>query len=88
MDIVDPALCQPFSTNEVSRCIHIGLLCVQDAATERPTMSDVIFMLANETTLPPPNPPAFNFQYTQSPKSLSGGAVSLNSVSITTLEAR
>ncbi|KAF3457327.1 hypothetical protein FNV43_RR01984 [Rhamnella rubrinervis] len=49
LDIVDPALCQAFSTDEVSRCIHIGLLCVQEAATQRPTMSDVIFMLANET---------------------------------------
>ncbi|KAF3457318.1 hypothetical protein FNV43_RR01975 [Rhamnella rubrinervis] len=88
LDIVDPALCQPFSTDEVSRCIHIGLLCVQEAATERPTMSDVIFMLANETTLPPPKTPAFTFQSTESPKSISGGAVSLNRVSITTLEAR
>ncbi|KAF3455589.1 hypothetical protein FNV43_RR00223 [Rhamnella rubrinervis] len=88
LDIVDPALCQPFSTDEVSRCIHIGLLCVQEAATERPTMSDVIFMLGNETTLPPPKTPAFTFQSTESPKSISGGAVSLNRVSITTLEAR
>ncbi|KAF3456953.1 hypothetical protein FNV43_RR01608 [Rhamnella rubrinervis] len=88
LDIVDPALCQPFSTDEVSRCIHIGLLCVQEAATERPTMSDVVFMLANETTLPPPNPTAFSFQSTESPKSISGGAVSLNRVPITTLEAR
>ncbi|KAF3456952.1 hypothetical protein FNV43_RR01607 [Rhamnella rubrinervis] len=88
LDIVDPALCQPFSTDEVSRCIHIGLLCVQEAATERPTMSDVVFMLTNETTLPPPNPTAFTFQSTESPKSTSGRAVSLNMVSITTLEAR
>ncbi|KAF3456955.1 hypothetical protein FNV43_RR01610 [Rhamnella rubrinervis] len=88
LDIVDPALCQPFSSDEVSRCIHIGLLCVQEAATERPTMSDVTFMLANETALPPPNPTAFSFQYTESSKSISGGAVSLNGVSITTLEAR
>ena len=83
LEIVDPVLCQPFSTDDVSRCIHIGLLCVQEAATERPTMSDVIFMLANETTLPPPNTPAFTFLHVNSSKSISGGAVS-----ITTLEAR
>ncbi|KAF3455603.1 hypothetical protein FNV43_RR00237 [Rhamnella rubrinervis] len=87
LEIVDP-LCQQFSTDEVSRCIHIGLLCVQEAAIERPTMSDVIFMLVNETTLPPPNTPAFTFQYADSSKSISGGAVSLNTVSITTLEPR
>ncbi|KAF3457341.1 hypothetical protein FNV43_RR01998 [Rhamnella rubrinervis] len=88
LGIVDPALCQPFSTDEISRCIHIGLLCVQEAAVERPTVSDVIFMLANETTLPPPNTHAFAFHYTDSSISMSGGAVSLNRVSITTLEAR
>ncbi|KAF3457329.1 hypothetical protein FNV43_RR01986 [Rhamnella rubrinervis] len=86
LDIVDPALCQPFSTDKVSRCIHIGLLCVQEAATERPDISDVIFMLANETTLPPPNTPAFTFLYADSSK--SSGSVSCNRVSITTLEAR
>ncbi|KAF3455475.1 hypothetical protein FNV43_RR00104 [Rhamnella rubrinervis] len=86
LDIVDPALCNPFSTGEVSRCIHIGLLCLQEAGTERPTMSDVIFMLANETTLPPPNTPAFTFHYANSSK--SSGAVSWNRVSITALEAR
>ncbi|KAF3455593.1 hypothetical protein FNV43_RR00227 [Rhamnella rubrinervis] len=85
-DIVDPALCQPFSTDEVSRCIHIGLLCVQEAATQRPTMSDVIFMLANETPLPPPNTPAFTFHYANS--SNSSGAVSWNRISITALKAR
>ncbi|KAF3455514.1 hypothetical protein FNV43_RR00145 [Rhamnella rubrinervis] len=86
LDIVDPALCQPFSTDEVSRCIHIGLLCVQEAATQRPTMSDVIFMLANETPLPPPNTPAITFHYADSSK--SSGATSWNRVSITALEAR
>ncbi|KAF3457324.1 hypothetical protein FNV43_RR01981 [Rhamnella rubrinervis] len=86
LDIVDPALCQPFSTDEVSRCTHIGLLCVQEAATQRPTMSDVIFMLANETPLPPPNTPAITFHYADSSK--SSGATSWNRVSITALEAR
>ncbi|KAF3457340.1 hypothetical protein FNV43_RR01997 [Rhamnella rubrinervis] len=92
LDIVDPTLCQPFSTNEVSRCIHVGLLCVQEAATDRPTMSAVTFMLAKETSLPLPNTPAFIFQHKSSEadslKSRSRRAVSLNSVTITTLEAR
>ncbi|XP_048319086.2 G-type lectin S-receptor-like serine/threonine-protein kinase At1g11410 isoform X2 [Ziziphus jujuba] len=78
---------------EISKCIHIGLLCVQESATDRPTMSTVIFMLVNETTLPPPNTPAFIFlQKTShngdSSTSRSGEAASLNSVTITTLEAR
>ena len=39
----------------MQRCIHVGLLCVQQYANDRPTMSDVISMLTNKyelTTLP------------------------------------
>ncbi|KAF3451610.1 hypothetical protein FNV43_RR07705 [Rhamnella rubrinervis] len=92
LDIVDPTLYHPFSAEEVSRCIHIGLLCVQEATTDRPTVSSVVFMLANETTLPPPKTPAFIFHDKcsdgVSSTSRSGGDVSLNSVTITTLAAR
>ncbi|XP_015894193.3 G-type lectin S-receptor-like serine/threonine-protein kinase RKS1 [Ziziphus jujuba] len=93
LDIVDPKLCLPFSAKEVSKCIHIGLLCVQEGAKDRPTMSAVIFMLANETSIPPPSTPAFIFQKDASHNpdpsmSSSAEAVSCNSVTITTLEAR
>ena len=41
--------------------LHIGLLCVQEDAVDRPTMSTVVVMLASETmTLPIPNHPAFS----------------------------
>ncbi|XP_058072804.1 cysteine-rich receptor-like protein kinase 44 [Magnolia sinica] len=47
-------------TQEVLRCIHMGLLCVQEDAIERPTMSSVVLMLNNNTvTLPVPLKPAF-----------------------------
>ena len=91
LDVVDPTLCQPFSAKEVSRCIHIGLLCVQEATTDRPTMPSVVFMLANEIAPRPPNTPAFILQDkcsdAEPSTSRSGGAVSLNSVTITELEA-
>jgi hypothetical protein len=46
--------------NEVMRCINIGLLCVQEDAADRPTMSIVVVMLASDTmTLPKPKQPAF-----------------------------
>ncbi|XP_050252307.1 G-type lectin S-receptor-like serine/threonine-protein kinase RKS1 isoform X2 [Quercus robur] len=45
MKIVDPLLDEAYPANEVSRCIQIGLLCVQEHATDRPTMSTVVFML-------------------------------------------
>lgn len=46
--------------HEVVRCIQVGLLCVQDDAADRPTMSTIIFMLSNEATLPSPKQPMFS----------------------------
>lgn len=44
---------------QVIRCIHIGLLCTQDQAKDRPSMLDVISFLSNENTqLPPPIQPS------------------------------
>ncbi|KAK9063015.1 hypothetical protein SSX86_016885 [Deinandra increscens subsp. villosa] len=45
--------------SQVLRSIHIGLLCVQHHADDRPTMSSVVLMLGNENALPPPKQPAF-----------------------------
>ncbi|KAJ0076317.1 hypothetical protein Patl1_34179 [Pistacia atlantica] len=46
--------------NEVLRYLNVGLLCVQDQAKDRPTMSEVVSMLTNETmVLPAPKQPAF-----------------------------
>lgn len=46
--------------DEVLRCIHIGLLCVQEDPLDRPTMSAVRLMLDNTVTPPPlPSRPAF-----------------------------
>ncbi|XP_057961386.1 cysteine-rich receptor-like protein kinase 44 isoform X2 [Malania oleifera] len=48
------------STSEVLRCIHIGLLCVQENAARRPTMASVVLMLnSHSTSLPAPSKPAF-----------------------------
>ena len=48
----------------MQRCIHVAFLCVQEKAIDRPTMSNVVFMLRNETTVPLPTPkrPAFSFE--------------------------
>ena len=51
---------ESISSNEVMRRIHVGLLCVQDQAADRPTMSDVVSMLNNDTILlPAPKQPTF-----------------------------
>jgi hypothetical protein len=47
---------------EVLKCIHIGLLCVQEDPVDRPTMSSVVVMLAGDNYLkiPIPTRPAFS----------------------------
>ncbi|KAD5802695.1 hypothetical protein E3N88_14055 [Mikania micrantha] len=60
LELMDPVLEDTCSPKEVMTCIHVGLLCVQDHATDRPTMSEVVSMLTNEHVhLPDPKPPAF-----------------------------
>lgn len=54
------------STAEVTWCIQISLLCVQENLPERPNMSHVLAMLNNEAmTLPEPKQPAFLQSYLQ-----------------------
>ncbi|KAI4323606.1 hypothetical protein L6164_023199 [Bauhinia variegata] len=61
LELMDSTLEKSYIDNEVTRCIHIGLLCVQEDAADRPTMSDVVVMLASDTmALPNPNHPAFS----------------------------
>ncbi|KAF5189233.1 Cysteine-rich receptor-like protein kinase [Thalictrum thalictroides] len=57
---MDPTLQDSFTGNEVTRCIHIGLLCVQENLEDRPTMSSVVLMLNSYSlTLESPKAPAF-----------------------------
>ncbi|KAK7390995.1 hypothetical protein VNO78_19266 [Psophocarpus tetragonolobus] len=59
IDIIDPKL-NYSSQNEIMRCIHIGLLCVQDNVAARPTMASVVLVLnSHSLTLPLPSEPAF-----------------------------
>ncbi|XP_052733889.1 cysteine-rich receptor-like protein kinase 10 isoform X1 [Vigna angularis] len=61
LELMDPMLEKSFMRNEVERCIEIGLLCVQEDARDRPTISDVVVMLASDTVVvPKPKHPAFS----------------------------
>ncbi|KAL0305853.1 UNVERIFIED_CONTAM: G-type lectin S-receptor-like serine/threonine-protein kinase [Sesamum radiatum] len=89
--MIDPAIEDSFVETEASRCIQVGLLCVQNGSEERPTMCQVVSMLENETvTLPEPQEPGF---FTR--RSTTGFAVSLewnqdsvNGLTVTTLTGR
>ncbi|CAI9780791.1 unnamed protein product [Fraxinus pennsylvanica] len=59
--IIDPSLrTSARSLRDIMRCIHIGLLCVQEDAADRPTMATIVLMLTSfSITLPIPSRPAF-----------------------------
>lgn len=60
-EIVDHALVETCSTSEVIRYIQVGLLCVQESAADRPTISEVLSMLSNEMiTIATLKKPAFS----------------------------
>ncbi|CAA3016361.1 G-type lectin S-receptor-like serine threonine-kinase At4g03230 [Olea europaea subsp. europaea] len=60
LDLMDPILLESCEKSEVMKCINVGLLCVQEDPGDRPTMSNVVFMLDGEAiALPVPNQPAF-----------------------------
>ncbi|KAF5207898.1 Cysteine-rich receptor-like protein kinase [Thalictrum thalictroides] len=90
LEIMDPTLAESYNSQELMRCIHIGLLCVQDHASDRPTMSMVVSMLSSEGILPLPKQPAFTIERTQFSNILFNinDAVSINSVTITNPEGR
>ncbi|GMP72845.1 hypothetical protein CsSME_00030743 [Camellia sinensis var. sinensis] len=60
-NIIDPTLRDGSgSLREMTRCIHIGLLCVQENVAARPTMATVVLMLNSfSLTLSLPSEPAF-----------------------------
>ena len=60
LDMMDPSMNASFSESGVLRCIHIGLLCVQENPADRPLMSSVVMMLGSDTVpLSAPSKPAF-----------------------------
>uniref|UniRef100_A0A2N9J0N4 non-specific serine/threonine protein kinase n=1 Tax=Fagus sylvatica TaxID=28930 RepID=A0A2N9J0N4_FAGSY len=60
LEFVDCILMESCWTSEIVRCIHIGLLCVQEDPEDRPNMSSVVTLLGSESiALPEPKHPAF-----------------------------
>ncbi|CAL9013879.1 unnamed protein product [Prunus brigantina] len=61
MEVIDASVRETCRPDEALKCIQVGFLCVQEDPADRPTMSSVILMLANEaTSLPPSKEPAFS----------------------------
>ncbi|KAF2303589.1 hypothetical protein GH714_019714 [Hevea brasiliensis] len=88
LEMVDLSLGDSYPESEVLQCIQIGLLCVQESAVDRPTMSSVVFMLSNDTILPSPKQPAFIMKRLTIVEIHNQGANSVNEVTVTMLEPR
>ncbi|TKW06779.1 hypothetical protein SEVIR_7G262900v4 [Setaria viridis] len=88
-DLVDSSVKENCPLDEVSRCIHIGLLCVQDSSDDRPLMSAIVSMLENKTTqLPIPTRPVYYARRDAEPGRNYNRSLSLNGMSFTELEGR
>ncbi|CBI39910.3 receptor-like serine/threonine-protein kinase SD1-7 isoform X1 [Vitis vinifera] len=91
-ELMDPGLEETSPTHILLRYINVGLLCVQESADDRPTMSDVVSMLGNESVrLPSPKQPAFsNLRSGVEPHISQNrpGIYSLNGVTLSVMEAR
>uniref|UniRef100_A0A1J3JQ12 Putative cysteine-rich receptor-like protein kinase 39 n=3 Tax=Noccaea caerulescens TaxID=107243 RepID=A0A1J3JQ12_NOCCA len=75
--IIDPLLVEDPRT-EIIRLIQIGLLCVQENPSNRPTMSSVVVWFSSDTIIIPlPKSPAFPGSQSQSSES---GTMSMSNV--------
>ena len=60
LELMDQTLSETCYSNEFLRCVNVGLLCVQEDPSDRPTMAVVVVLLSSETaTMPVPKEPAF-----------------------------
>ncbi|KAI5010010.1 hypothetical protein ZWY2020_012147 [Hordeum vulgare] len=88
-ELVDSFIAASCPLHEVVRCIHVGLLCVQDHPNDRPLMSSVMFMLENESAmLPPPKHPVYFALGNREGEQASESTSSSNAMSITMLKGR
>ncbi|KAL8460249.1 hypothetical protein ACS0TY_031968 [Phlomoides rotata] len=92
---IDPRISSPRYESDISRCIHIGLLCVQELPKDRPSVSSVLSMLCSEIIeLPDPKQPAFTTKSSQHDTGTSSSqqsqqsSSSLNNVTLSTIGGR
>ncbi|KAI3466618.1 hypothetical protein Pfo_023281 [Paulownia fortunei] len=91
VDLIDKRISSPTFQAEIMRCVHIGLLCVQEFPTNRPTISTVLSMLSSEIVdLQVPEHPGFTDRWIRSHvgSSSSTQTRSANNITQTVLEGR
>ncbi|KAL4628525.1 hypothetical protein ACB092_05G245400 [Castanea dentata] len=89
LELMDPLLIDSFNRDEFLRYVQIGLLCVQEDASDRPTMSAVVVMLKSETvSLSPPERPAFSMGRFADINETDPDCVSVSGLSISDIRPR
>ncbi|WZZ83637.1 G-type lectin S-receptor-like serine/threonine-protein kinase At1g11330 isoform X2 [Brassica napus] len=90
--LADPIVFDECFEKEITKCVQIGLLCVQEVANDRPNVSTVIWMLTTENmNLPEPKQSAFIAKRGVSEAESSDQShqnVSINDVSLTAMTGR
>ncbi|KAF8029661.1 hypothetical protein BT93_E2171 [Corymbia citriodora subsp. variegata] len=82
--VLDPAIGDAYSRDEVVRCLKLGLLCAQEDPNGRPTMTDIVLELSSHrVTLELPQQLAFFLNRTERPMEELDSNESINT-SITT----
>ncbi|CAN1239387.1 G-type lectin S-receptor-like serine/threonine-protein kinase At4g27290 [Linum grandiflorum] len=90
-EVLDEALRDTCVLSDVVRCIHVALLCVQQAPEDRPNMSNAVLMLSSDILLPQPKEPGFFTErkvFEQESSSSNVDTCSANEITITLLTAR
>ncbi|CAA2961052.1 G-type lectin S-receptor-like serine threonine-kinase At1g11330 [Olea europaea subsp. europaea] len=95
VSLIDARILSPSYRAEIMRCIHIGLLCVQELPKDRPNISAVLSMLSSEIVeLPEPKQTAFAEKWsrphtgTGSSQQSQKSSSSLNNVTLTAVDGR
>ncbi|KAK7343559.1 hypothetical protein VNO77_12375 [Canavalia gladiata] len=89
LELLDTNMEGPYSQEEVIKCIHIGLLCVQEDPNDRPTMATVVFYLNSPSiNMPTPHEPGYFKRnriqdYKTTNKELDNISDSINGITLT-----
>ena len=58
--LTDPTFGDDYPVDEIKKCIHIGMLCIQEEPANRPRMASIVAALNGECVpLPSPTVPLF-----------------------------
>ncbi|KAF5943720.1 hypothetical protein HYC85_017797 [Camellia sinensis] len=87
--LVDPMISYQYFRRDILRCVHVGLLCVQEFSVDRPTISTALSMLKSEISyLPMPKQPAFTQRLKRQSSQQSQSRYSRDELTITIVDGR